>query len=150
MIVQTYIAYTIVTIFLTVLVAQTLYRNGRVFLIDVFHGNEALADSVNRLLVVGFYLINLGYVSLMLKIGTPVDNAQESIEALAGKLGLVMLVLGGMHFFNLFVFNRMRANALDAEMRKKYLENYVDNNNQPPAGPAYTGYNSRPFVNPQG
>ncbi|MBC8102820.1 MAG: hypothetical protein H7Z41_09560 [Cytophagales bacterium] len=107
-IVVTYLVYLVISVSLTVWVARTLFKNGRVFLVDVFHGNETLADSVNQLLVVGFYLINLGYVSLMLKINDPVIGTQASIEALAGKVGLVLLVLGGMHFFNLFVFNKVR------------------------------------------
>lgn len=106
-IVWTYIAYILISIFLTVWVAQTLHKNGRVFLVEVFHSNEALADSVNHLLVVGFYLINLGYVSLALKIGYDVLDAREGIEALSWKIGLVLLVLGVMHFFNLFVFSRL-------------------------------------------
>jgi hypothetical protein len=85
-----------------------LHRNGRVFLVDVFHGNEALADSVNRLLVVGFYLINLGYVSLALKLGYDVADLQGAIEALSWKVGTVLVVLGGMRFFNLYVFSRIR------------------------------------------
>jgi hypothetical protein len=107
-IVITYLLYLVISIALTIWVAQTLFKNGRLFLVDVFHGNEALADSVNHLLVVGFYLINLGYVSLMLKIGTVVDNPQASIEALSIKIGLVLLVLGAMHFFNLYLFTRIR------------------------------------------
>ena len=67
-IVSTYVSYVILSIFLTVWVAQTLHKNGRVFLVEVFGGNESLADSVNHLLVVGFYLINFGYVSLALKL----------------------------------------------------------------------------------
>src|SRR6185295_12958068 len=96
---------------LTIWVARTLHKNGRVFLVDVFHGNEALADSVNHLLVVGFYLINFGYVSLALKLGYNVATAQEGIEALSVKVGMVLIVLGGMHFFNLFIFSRMRRRA---------------------------------------
>ena len=107
-IVLTYAAYLSISIALTVWVAHTLFKNGRVFLVDVFQGNEALADSVNHLLVVGFYLINFGYVTLALKIGYAVGNAQEGIEALSWKVGLVLLVLGGMHFFNLLVFSRIR------------------------------------------
>jgi hypothetical protein len=107
-IVITYLLYLVISIALTVWVAQTLFKNGRLFLVDVFHGNEALADSVNHLLVVGFYLINLGYVSLMLKIGSVVDSPQASIEALSIKIGLVLLVLGAMHFFNLYLFTRIR------------------------------------------
>ncbi|HEY0385312.1 MAG TPA: hypothetical protein VGC64_04845, partial [Pyrinomonadaceae bacterium] len=79
---------------------------------DVFHGNEALADSVNHLLVVGFYLINLGYVSLALKLGYSLGTAREGIEALSWKIGLVLVVLGGMHFFNLYLFSRIRRRAL--------------------------------------
>jgi hypothetical protein len=106
--VVTYLVYLAISIGLTAWVAQTLHRNGRTFLVDAFHGNEELADSVNHLLVVGFYLINLGYVSLALKTTQSLDNAGQSIEALSRKIGLVLLVLGGMHFFNLYVFNKLR------------------------------------------
>ncbi|MCU0239946.1 MAG: hypothetical protein MUC29_10935 [Pyrinomonadaceae bacterium] len=106
-IVWTYIAYILISIFLTIWVAQTLHKNGRIFLVEVFQHNEGLADSVNHLLVVGFYLINLGYVSLALKMSGEVLNAREGIEALSWKIGLVLLVLGGMHFFNLLVFSRL-------------------------------------------
>ncbi len=107
-VVASYVFYLAISIALTVWVARTLHKNGTVFLVDVFHGNEALADSVNHLLVVGFYLINFGYVSLALKLGYDVQNAREGIEALSAKVGMVLVVLGGMHFFNLYIFSRMR------------------------------------------
>ena len=110
-IVITYLLYLAISAGLTAWVAQTLFKNGRVFLVDVFHGDEGLADSVNHLLVVGFYLINLGYISLMLKLGYDVASARESIEALSWKVGLVLLVLGAMHFFNLYLFSRIRRRA---------------------------------------
>lgn len=107
----TYLVYLAISIALTIWVARTLHKNGRVFLVDVFHGNEALADSVNHLLVVGFYLINFGYVSMALKLSETVTTAQAGIEALSVKVGMVLIVLGGMHLFNLFVFSRMRRRA---------------------------------------
>ncbi|HEY8562927.1 MAG TPA: hypothetical protein VIL74_21290 [Pyrinomonadaceae bacterium] len=106
-VVTTYISYVVLSVVLTIWVAQTLHKNGRVFLVDVFGGNEALADSVNHLLVVGFYLINFGYVSLALKMSHYPENIATGIESLSWKIGLVLLVLGGMHFFNLFLFNRI-------------------------------------------
>lgn len=109
--ITTYLLYLAISIALTVWVGRTLFKNGRVFLVDVFHGNESLADSVNHLLVVGFYLINFGYVSLALKLGYDVVSARAGIEALSVKVGMVLLVLGGMHFFNLLVFSRMRRRA---------------------------------------
>ncbi len=108
---STYLIYLALSIALTIWVARTLHKNGRVFLVDVFHGNEALADSVNHLLVVGFYLINFGYVSLALKLGYIIQTAEQSVEALSVKIGMVLLVLGAMHFFNLFIFSRMRRRA---------------------------------------
>src|SRR3954469_5303507 len=106
--VMTYLAYLILSVGLTVWVARTLHKNGRIFLVDAFHGNEALADSVNHLLVVGFYLINVGYVALALETQANVTDARQAIELISGKVGTVLLVLGFMHFFNLFVFNTIR------------------------------------------
>src|SRR5438876_7316865 len=104
----TYIVYLIISICLTIWVARTLHKNGRVFLVDSFLGNETLADSVNHLLVVGFYLINIGYVTLALKYGDKPTSTQEAIEFLSTKVGLVLVVLGAMHFFNIFNFAKMR------------------------------------------
>jgi hypothetical protein len=102
----TYVAYLAISISLTIWVARTLSSNGRVFLVDRFANDERLADSVNHLLVVGFYLINLGYVSLALRLGESPTSLQEAIEFLSTKVGLVLLVLGAMHFFNMYVIAR--------------------------------------------
>ena len=113
-IVWTYIVYIALSIPLTIWVAQTLHKNGRVFLIDSFRGNERLADSVNHLLVVGFYLINIGYVALALKEGIAPTDVREVLETVSRKIGMVMLVLGAMHFFNILVFSKVRRRALQA------------------------------------
>ncbi len=103
-----YLLYLAASVGLTVWVARTLHRNGHIFLVQAFRGNEAMAASVNHLLVVGFYLINLGFVSLALRYGTPPRDTAELILYLSTKLGLVLLVLGAMHFFNMFNFDKMR------------------------------------------
>lgn len=107
----TYVVYLLASVALTVWVGRTLFDNGRYFLVDIFTGNETLADAVNRLLIVGFYLVNLGYVALNLRAEVP-GTVSGVIETLSGKLGLVLLVLGAMHFFNLFVLNRVRHERL--------------------------------------
>jgi hypothetical protein len=104
-------AYLTVSVLLTIWVATTLSRNGGVFLKDVFDGNEDLSRSVNHLLVVGFYLVNLGFVCLALRSGLRVGTAPESVEFLAQRVGIVLLVLGAMHFLNLYVFHRLRRGA---------------------------------------
>ena len=113
-IVYGYFAYLAISLTVTVWVARTLHRRGRVFLVDAFHGNEELADSINHLLVVGFYLINVGYVAFALRSYDNPANLRQTLELVSDKLGLVLLVLGLMHFFNLFVFSRIRRRAQEA------------------------------------
>ncbi len=108
----TYLVYLIISVALTAWVARTLHKSGRPFLVDAFAGNEELADSVNSLLVVGFYLVNIGYVALAMKTSMTLPGLAECVELLASKVGRVLLVLGGMHFFNLYVFSRMRRATL--------------------------------------
>src|SRR4029453_7124274 len=104
----TYLIYLAISIALTIWVARTLHKNGRVFLVDSFHGNEALADSVNHLLVVGFYLLNLGFVCLSIRNGVKPEASAGAIEETSVKLGTVMVVLGFMHLVNLYIFNKIR------------------------------------------
>ena len=110
--VAVYVVYAIWSVLLTIWVAQTLHKNGRIFLVDAFLGNEPLADSVNHLLLVGFYLINIGYVCLALKYGDKPSDLPTAVEFLSTKIGRVLVVLGTMHFLNLWIFSRMRRRAL--------------------------------------
>ena len=103
-----YLIYATAGVGLTVWLARTLSRNGEVFLEDVFADNPRMAAAVNRLLVVGFYLLNLGYALLTLKASRPALNGVEAIETLAMKLGALLLSLGALHFFNLYLFHRIR------------------------------------------
>ncbi|MFF4837629.1 hypothetical protein [Streptomyces sp. NPDC001315] len=107
-----YVIYLLVSIALTIWVARTLSRNGRVFLADVLHGNEKLADAVNHLLVVGFYLVNLGFVALYLSDDDTIGDTRGVFEALSTKLGVVLLVLGVMHLGNVYVLSRIRRRGM--------------------------------------
>jgi len=110
-VVACYLSYLVISVALTVWVARTLHKNGRVFLIEAFHGNAELADSVNHLLVVGFYLINVGYIAVALKTTQALTTTREVIELDCDKIGVVLLILGVMHFFNFFVLGRLRHKA---------------------------------------
>lgn len=117
-VVITYAVYLVVSVALTVWVARTLFRSGGEFLVDVFGGQKELAQATNRLLVVGFYLLNLGYVALALQVTGEIAGARGSIETLSTKIGGVLLVLGVVHFGNLFVLSRIRRRSrLDVRTR---------------------------------
>ena len=126
-----YVIYLVVSIALTIWVARTLSRNGRVFLADVLHGNDKLADAVNHLLVVGFYLVNLGFVALYLSGDQSIEDTRGIFEALSTKLGVVLLVLGAMHLGNVYVLNRIRRRGV------------MEREQVPPVGP-------QGFVTPAG
>lgn len=107
----TYSVYTLVTILLTIWVGRALYTNGRIFLMDIFNKDEDLVNSLNKLLLIGFYLINFGYVLRNLIIRKNINNIAESIESLSMKIGLIIVILGCMHFFNLLVLFYFRSKA---------------------------------------
>ncbi|MDN4159751.1 hypothetical protein [Nocardioides abyssi] len=120
--VGTYAAYLLIAVPLTIWVASTLSRNGRLFLQDVYAGNDDLAGAVNRLLVVGFYLLNLGFVSLYLRVGGEVPDLRGMVEELSVKVGVVAVVLGVVHFVNVYVFNAIRRRHRLEELRRPPLE----------------------------
>lgn len=103
----TYFIYLAVSILITVWVGHTLHHRGRIFLVKCFRGNEKLADAVNDLLIVGFYLVNIAFVAIALKYGTKPHNFAQSIEFLSMKIGIVMVVLSIMHFGNMIVFTKI-------------------------------------------
>jgi len=93
--------YLLIAIAFTVWVARTLSSNGEVFLIECFGHDEVLAKSTNHLLVVGFYLMNLGFIMLALQFGEPPTTVPDTVVFLSSKVGLAVVVLGAMHFFNM-------------------------------------------------
>jgi len=112
MIEATYAIYIVISIGMTIWVARTLSKNGQVFLDDSFDGNVALAESVNHLLVVGFYLLNFGYILLALKTRQHIETLRVSIEFLSEQVGIVLLVLGALHLFNIYIIAKWRQRAL--------------------------------------
>jgi len=112
-VVHTYVIYLVLSIAVTIWVARTLHKNGRAFLVDAFHGQEGLADSVNHLLVVGFYLVNLGWIVMTLRTRESPSEVRSAIELLSDKVGTVLFGLGIMHFFNLALFSGFRRRALE-------------------------------------
>jgi hypothetical protein len=131
-----YLMYLLLSVGLTAWVARTLFRNGAVFLEDAL-GNERLSHSVNHLLVVGFYLLNLGYAAVAIRVSNNIVDAAAAVETLSVKIGLVLLVLGAVHFFNLYVLSRFR--------RRRMLDNAP-----PPVQPSYRLAMPHPGAAPAG
>ncbi len=104
-----YSVYALISLVLTIFLARTLFRHGAIFLEEVFE-EPRMAEAVNRLLVVGFYLVNFGYALLMM-VGGHAESTQAALETLAVKVGSLLLSLAVMHFANLYIFHRIRRRA---------------------------------------
>jgi len=111
--IATYALYLSISLAVTIWVGTTLFRNGRIFLVDAFSGNGQMADSVNQLLRIGFYLLNIGFIGLFLNTGDTPDTAGQMIKQLSWQLGVVMLVIGVVHLFNMRNISGMRSRALN-------------------------------------
>jgi len=122
----TYLAYIGLVILITVFVARTLSKNGVLFLIDGFAGNEPLAHSVNHLLVVGFYLINLGFALVRMESRRNIETLDAAVLFLSQNIGLVLLVVGVMHMFNLFLIGRYRQKQIERIERQKHVDDLVE------------------------
>ncbi|NML20725.1 hypothetical protein HHL16_07560 [Pseudoflavitalea sp. G-6-1-2] len=103
-----YYIYLPVVILLTWYVARTLFRNGRVFMLEIFHNKVDIAHATNTLFKTGFYLLNLGFGLYILEIHQPINDNLTMIEALSPKIGGFSIYLGLMLFFNLYFFFRGR------------------------------------------
>jgi hypothetical protein len=123
-----YVLYGTAAVALIVWLARTLFRNGQVFLDDVFEERPEMAHAVNRLLVIGFYMLNLGYAFLLLPGERPEDAVAAS-ELLIRKFGILLVSLGVIHFLNMYVFWKIRqrrqiGGAPPPVMHRGVLEGY--------------------------
>ncbi|MEN9523055.1 MAG: hypothetical protein RL065_1432 [Bacteroidota bacterium] len=117
-----YYIYLPVVLILTWYVAHTLFKNSKVFMLDIFHGKQDIALSTNKLFEVGFYLLNLGFALTIMTISAVLTNKQEMVEILSFKIGGFAIYLGVMLFFNLYLFFRGRRISKQRAM---------EHNNQP-------------------
>jgi|SRR6218665_314925 len=99
--VLTYLLYLAIILYVVIYVGTMLYRNGIHFLIETFHGDKIMAMALNRFLIAGYYLLNIGYSIIILKIWQQVQTFQQMLEVLSFKAGGIILMLGIMHLFNL-------------------------------------------------
>ena len=128
LLVPAYLIYLSISISLTLYVAHILFKNGKVFMLDIFNQREEIAFATNKLFEVGFYLFNIGFALWILKIYKSVITFQSLIEILSQKIGGFSIYLGLMLFFNLYLFFRgKKAAKLN---REKTPEDFGSNEEQ--------------------
>lgn len=116
----TYLLYIAISLAMTFWVGHTLNKNGHVFLMENYNDNAPLAKAINSMLLVGFYMINIGFISYTLKIqnGAPLYYAQV-LEFLSLKVGFIAIVLGVMHFALMFALQQYSKSRIANKIRLK-------------------------------
>lgn len=118
-----YAIYLPITLFLTYYVSKTLFKNSKIYMLDIFKGREEIANATNKLFETGFYLLNLGFALMILEIYLYKDSYQELIEKLSYKIGGFSIYLGIMLFLNLFFFFRGKRKASQAQVEQRIVIN---------------------------
>lgn len=116
-----YSIYLPIALFLTYYVSKTLFKNGKIFMLDIFKGREDIAEATNRLFETGFYLLNIGFALMILQMNISENSYQELIERLSYKIGGFSIYLGIMLFFNLYFFFRGKRKAKEAQQEERLV-----------------------------
>lgn len=106
-----YAVYLPIALFLTYYVSKTLFKNSKVYMLDIFKGREEIAFATNKLFETGFYLLNIGFALMILQMNLYNDSYQLLIEKLSYKIGAFSIYLGLMLFINLYFFFRGKRKA---------------------------------------
>lgn len=105
-----YFLYLAITYWVTVHVGWIFYRNGRVYILSLLKGEQAITDSINRILLTGYYLVNLGYAAWMIHLWKPVHTLTDMLETVTFMVARILLTLGALHFVNMAVIYLLSKN----------------------------------------
>lgn len=109
-----YLVYLPVAILMTIAVSNVLFKNGKIFMYDIFHQKEDIASATNSLFKIGFYLLNIGFAMLIVYM-TSIATTEDLIVKLSTKIGSFAIYLGIMLMLNLFLFMKGRRRSLQQQ-----------------------------------
>ncbi|MBW8687477.1 hypothetical protein [Chitinophaga rhizophila] len=98
-----YIIYLLITYLITVRVGLLFFRNGRIFIMELVHQDVSLTDAINRILLVGYYLVNLGYAALMISTWDTILTWTDLLVSITVMTGKIVTTLAVMHYINMLV-----------------------------------------------
>lgn len=98
-----YTIYLVIMIYIIVYVGKLFYRNGRIFILGLFKGDAVQTDHLNNILLLAYYLFNIGYALVKLRYWTHVTNVEVLVSSLGSNIGMLILILAVMHYFNMLL-----------------------------------------------
>lgn len=110
-----YSIYLLVTVYVTVVVGYGFHKHGHYLILDLFNGNEPATKAINNMLLVGYYLVNIGYLALSITTWPTLVNWADTIGLLFDRVSIILILLGLLHVNNIVWLHIL-------SKRKKFIE----------------------------
>lgn len=97
----TYLLYLMITGVVTIRAGWLFYHHGRLYILRLLKGDEALTKFINKALLTGYYLLNLGHLALTLRTWPAIHSVPQMMGYIAFRSGGIFMLLGIIHFLNM-------------------------------------------------
>jgi hypothetical protein len=101
-----YFIYLIITIFIIIRVGKSCYKNGNVFVSELIPNHEDLCQRINQMLLLGYYLLNIGYCAMTLISWETIATTNQLIEVIATKTSIIIFIISGLHYINIIIITK--------------------------------------------
>lgn len=98
-----YLIFFIIIVFIVVAVGKICYQNGNVFVAELIPNHLNLCKQINKVLLVGYYLVNIGYASLTLSGWETINSVLQMVELIAIKVSTIVCILSILHYLNIII-----------------------------------------------
>ncbi|MFT5725794.1 MAG: hypothetical protein ACI9JN_002923 [Bacteroidia bacterium] len=102
---EAYAIYLGVTFYITVVVGYSFHKHGIHLVLELFQNNHEGAHAINNVLLVGYYLVNLGYLTISISSWPEIQSLQVMVDLLFKKVAVILLVLAALHYNNIYWLN---------------------------------------------
>ncbi len=101
-----YCIFLLITVYIIVVIGKICYRNGNTFVLSLIPGHQELCLRINRILLTGYYLVNIGYTVTTISNWKHIHTFNGFAETLTHRIGYILLLLAVLHYTNLFIIIR--------------------------------------------
>lgn len=98
-----YCIYIIATILLIYGLGKYFHKNGRIFIFYLFHQQTNITDSTNNILLILYYLLNMGYAVVQLYLWQRITSLSLLLSSLIEKLSFILIILACIHYLNMLI-----------------------------------------------
>lgn len=101
-----YLIYLSLTSVIIIKVGKLCYDNGNIFVSQLIPNHEELCHQINKMLLMGYYLLNLGYCAMTIISWEKIQYINQLIEIIATKSAIIILTIGIMHYINIILLTK--------------------------------------------